>query len=593
MKKFALCTLIQVLSLALASAQTYTALDTTFGTGGEATTAAGVGDSIIYASQVMADGRIIVAGISTNGGNTDFALARYTVGGILDTTFNGNGGNPVITDFNGGNDQANSLVLQIDGKIVVAGFTATIPVAPASPVYSFAVARYNTDGSLDTTFGTGGQVDADAGAANSVLVDSNGKIVVVGGTTPIANPTFLNSTSLTNGSFKVVRYNTDGSSDATFNGGSVTTTITSLATSYYGCASSAALDASGKIVVAGSVSPNSGVNSYFAVARYTSTGILDATFGTGGMVLTSFTGYDTVKSVMIQTDGKIVVAGNTGNGYSSQIAIARYNTNGTLDTTFGTGGKVTTTIAGYDVANSVIQLDGVILVAGSSSNGSNSNFALACYNPNGSLNTNFTSTGTLTTDFFGSTDAVQSLAVLGSGEIVAAGYANNGTQNEFAVARYLVGGSLNPVNVTTPYSYNTSYGLLYNSTGNSVYNSTTNYVYTNTELGTLSFATSPTSTSEWAYSSWLTSWLWGNGYSNWLFSYDYGYMYLSGDGDNWYWSACIGWIYTGNFGGAVWSQRFGWVWANGDQTYFYSWYYGWLKNMGYGQVYSMTYGRNL
>ena len=172
-------------------------------------------------------------------------------------------------------------------------------------------------------------------------------------------------------------------------------------------------------------------------------GELDPSFGVAGRVMTSFTTSAFATSSAIQGDGKIVIAGYayTTNAYA--FALARYNTNGTLDTSFGAAGTITTAFGATALGNSVvIQSDGKILVAGQS-NDTNSDFALARYNSDGSLDTTFDGDGKLTTDFgtlFG--DFANSVAVQTDGKIVVAGIASGGGQSDFALARYNSDGSL-------------------------------------------------------------------------------------------------------------------------------------------------------
>ena len=227
--------------------------------------------------------------------------------GSLDSTF-GTGG--IVTTPIGNNDAyAYALGIQTDGRIVAAGYYAD------GSYYDFAVVRYNTNGSLDTTFGTGGRV-----------------------TTPIG--------------------------------------------SGYAGAYALGIQSDGRIVVAGYYADGS--NYDFALVRYNTDGSLDTTFGTGGIVTTPMgSGYDIAYALAIQSDGSILAAGSSYNGSNYDFALVRYNTNGSLDTTFGTGGRVTTPIgSGNAIANALgIQSDGRILAAGSFYNGSNDNFAVVSYLP--------------------------------------------------------------------------------------------------------------------------------------------------------------------------------------------------------------------
>ena len=292
-------------------------------------------------------------------------------------------------------------------------------------------------GELDLTFGTEGKVFTDFlnqdDIASGVVVQADGKIIVVGTTNGFASSTY---------DFAVARYNSDGSLDSTFGaGGKVTTDLSGTSDS----AHRVALQSDGKILVVGSTF---NMQSDFAVVRYNSDGGLDSTFGTGGKVSTDFAGFgDVANAVVIQTDGKIVVGGTAATSESSnniEYGLARYNTNGSLDTTFDTDGKVTTGIFGEDNINDLaLYPDGRILAAGYS----NDNFSLARYNSNGNLDTTFDTDGRVLTDFFGASypDKINAVAIRTDGKIVAAGWttvAINPPNSAFALARYNTDGSL-------------------------------------------------------------------------------------------------------------------------------------------------------
>jgi len=413
-------------------------LDTTFGTGGKVTTPIGASGDEAKSVVLQSDGKIVVAGHAHNGTNDDFAVARYNTDGVLDTTF-GTGG-IVTTPIGTSTDKANSVVLQSDGKIVVAGYAR---ISSTANTDDFAVARYTTAGVLDTTFG-----DIDSGAtrkgfvttpigtvneqAYSVVLQSDGKIVVAGYAR-------IGSTD----DFAVARYTTAGVLDTTFGDidsgatrkGFVTTDIGTSTDRAY----SVVLQSDGKIVVAGYA--HNGTNDDFAVARYTTAGVLDITFGTGGFVTTPIgTSTDRANSVVLQSDGKIVVAGTAYNGDNDDFAVARYTTAGVLDITFGTGGFVTTPIGtSNDRANSVVlQSDGKIMVAGYARIGSYDEFAVARYNTDGVLDITFGTDGKVTTSIGISDDRANSVVLQSDGKIVVAGSADNGSNNDIAVARYSI-----------------------------------------------------------------------------------------------------------------------------------------------------------
>jgi len=193
----------------------------------------------------------------------------------------------------------------------------------------------------------------------------------------------------------------------------------------------------GKLVVGGSTT-NLDETKDFALARYNGNGTLDTTFGTGGKVKTTFADIDYVAALALQSDGKIVAAGMTIVNFSPMFAVARYNSNGTLDPTFGTGGKVTTSFGGPTQAfAAAVQADGKIVVAGYAHLTNGWRFALARYNSNGTLDSTFGSGGKKTTAFGSPTTAqVNSITIQPDGKIVASGGATVDWQNTSALARF-------------------------------------------------------------------------------------------------------------------------------------------------------------
>ena len=398
-------------------------LDTSFGTGGTGTVTTPIGTSNDHANAVaiQPDGKIVAAGVSDNGSNIDFALVRYNTDGSLDTTFNNTTGK-VTTPIGADNDEAYAVAIQPDGKIVAAGYSDN------GSNLEFALARYNTNGNLDTTFNTTGKVTTTIGTddnvADAVAIQPDGKIVAAGW-----------SDNGSNAHFTLVRYDTNGSLDTSFGtGGKVTTPIGTDKD----VAIAVAIQPNGKIVAAG-YSDNGG-NWDFALVRYNIDGSLDASFGTGGKVTTPIgTGQDIAYAVAIQPDGRIVAAGNSLNGSNyDDFALARYNINGSLDATFNTTGRVTTPIGTYDdyAYDVAIQPDGKIVAAGYSYNGSNYVFALVRYNTDGNLDTSFGTGGRVVSPIGSGEDQALAVAIQPDGKIVAAGYSYNGSNDDFAVARY-------------------------------------------------------------------------------------------------------------------------------------------------------------
>ena len=396
-------------------------LDGDFDADGKVTTAKGSGKAVA----IQPDGKIIVAGFSEIDRDLDFAIVRYHIDGTLDNSFGVDG--IATLDSGNKNDVVSSVVIQPDGKILVAGVEGS---GSNSADVNFAIARYNTDGVLDISFSVDGIVTTDfAGEydeAYEVLVQSDGKIVAVG-------ISIMNSEA----HFAVVRYNTDGTLDHTFGvAGKVTTTK--------GSCKAVAIQPDGKIIVAGS--SNNETDSDFTVLRYNTDGSLDNSFSVDGIVTTDFeSGNDQGLSVVLQPDGRIVVAGRSEKiRFSSEyeFALVRYNTDGTLDNNFSVDGKVKTDIGVNfsDEAESVVlQPDGKILVAGTAGMEDNNlkykgAFAVVRYNSDGTLDNTFGPGGKVTT-LFGASARGMGCAIQPNGRIVVAGYA----ANNFAVARYLSG----------------------------------------------------------------------------------------------------------------------------------------------------------
>ena len=423
-------------------------LDTTFGESGKVVTSIGSGNSQALALGIQSGGKIVAAGRSFNstGNKNDFALVRYNAGGSLDTGFGTGGTGIVTTSIGSSNDQANALGIQYNGtpdfKIVVAGSSYN----SNSSKFDFALVRYNANGTLDTGFGTGGtgivttSIGNSYDYANALGIQPDGRIVVAGRS--------FNSNS-NKYDFALVRYNANGTLDTTFGtNGKVTTSIGSG--SVYDYAYALGIQPVGmsdvKIVVAGYSSNGSKYN--FALVMYNTDGSLDTGFGAAltGIVTTSIgSSYDAAHALGIQSDGtsdfKIVVAGSSANGSKYNFALVRYNKDGSLDTTFGNNGIVTTPIgSNFDAAYALgIQpADGSIVAAGYSGNGSNYDFALVKYNTNGSLDTGFGAGGIVTTPIGNDDDKAFALGIQpADGRIVVAGYSLIGSNDDFALVRYL------------------------------------------------------------------------------------------------------------------------------------------------------------
>ena len=391
-------------------------LDPTFSGDGKLTDWAGYATGVV----IQPDGKIVVAF------GPDFSVARYNPDGSRDVSFGDNG--RATTTFGSEYALAIGIAIQLDGKIVVAGY-----VCPCDDWgnAAFAVARFNPDGSLDLSFDGDGKVTTAIGGRTtgySVTVQPDNKIIVAGWSWEAAPPYVKDH-------FAVARYNPDGSLDTTFGGdGTVTTSICANCNDE---AFSVAVQPDGKIVAVGGGFDGTS-NSKFEAVRYNANGSLDTTFDSDGIVTTSFGVGQVANAVAIQGDGKIVFGGVVLGPSSPEFALARYNSNGSLDTTFDFDGKVTTPMGfGGGVSSIAIQSDEKIIAFGSSSGGFDGNyedFTIARYKHDGSLDSTYGNGGIASVDFDSTNEAPFGMALDNVGRSVVVGQSG---QN-IAIARLLV-----------------------------------------------------------------------------------------------------------------------------------------------------------
>jgi uncharacterized delta-60 repeat protein len=398
-------------------------LDRSFGRSGLVTTSFGAGSSAMgQAVALTRGGLIVVAGqLQTKSGASVMAVARYTSAGRLDRRF-GRGG-LVRTAFPG---QAMAFGVAVDakGRVVVAGSSSV----------GIAVARYTTSGRLDRSFGSNGKVTTafpglQAGGQAVVVMPDN-SIVVAGG---------AGKSDGSGQGFALARYRANGALDPSFGtGGRV---FTPFGTGDDTVAAHALALKNGKLVLAGLLdNPFSGGGA-FALARYVArTGRLDTSFSGDGKVSTVLGEEAGAQGVLVQPNGRIVAAGlaQVQPGQGDRFALTGYLTNGTLDSTFGNGGIVTTRLPGGDALGNAIaaQRDGRLVAVGQAylSGGNTSVFGTARYRSNGTLDASFGTRGIVTTGFGkGKTAAANAVVVQPNGRIVVAG----GNGSSFALARYV------------------------------------------------------------------------------------------------------------------------------------------------------------
>ena len=429
--------ILSVLITLLAAGQSLSAapgdLDSTFGAGGKVLTNTGAGAVTGRGLVIQPDGRIVVAGATDlNNPGSDFVVTRYNTNGTLDATFDGDG--KATTDFNNRSDAAFAVALQPDGRIVVVGVSGT-----NNTDKDFAIARYNTDGSLDSSFDGDGRAVTDFGNLNdeafSVAIAPTGKIVVAG------------TTSSRNGDFAVARYLTDGSLDATFDSDGLVTTD---AFCIGNCSNTVdrgrgvAIYPDGRIAVAGDAGTVGNAQLSFAAARYLDSGALDSSFNFGKAIqgTASCCSLAMATAMALQPDGKIVVVGGSsqfGNQETNGLAAVRFNTNGTGDFSW----RVNVTSLGnasinYKFNSVAIQPDGKIVATGNFG----ARFLVARYLPNGSADIFFGNNSIAITEMNSAANSGGAFAVgvQADGKIVAAGHQQSASGGEIAVARYLVDG---------------------------------------------------------------------------------------------------------------------------------------------------------
>ena len=393
-------------------------LDQSFGTSGKAVTFIAGGDSSddeAHSVAVQADGRLVVAGWSSDtSAHTALAVARFNPDGTLDNTF-GTGGT-VRVNIAGGDstkDMGFAAAIQPDGKIVVAGQSEDTTGGEA--YVSFALARFNQNGTLDNTFGTDGTVRAfiNGGGlideAYSIAILPDGRILAGG----LSYQTFsANGLLVALGpTMGLARFNSDGSPDKSFGvNGSIE--IPEIGVPLFDNAYSMAVQSDRKIVCAGgSIVDQTTDQIAFSVVRLDSNGTVDTSFGSLGVANAFIADGDSTEdmgySVAIQPDGKIVVAGSS-DGSSSPfadvaMAVARFDSNGAADNSFGTGGTVRITINGGD---SVYSSGYSVALQNDGKiviSGTSGGFAVARLNANGSMDNTFGVNGTAVADSF-STD---------------------------------------------------------------------------------------------------------------------------------------------------------------------------------------------
>jgi uncharacterized delta-60 repeat protein len=410
-------------------------LDGTFGIGGKKIESMVAGDDIIISTKLQSNGKIVVAGSLTYSPNGNIILSRFNIDGSLDNSFGING--KILTSLINEVPFNSSLKIQSDDKILI-----TASLFNSSSNFDFATSRYNSNGSIDTSFGINGTVTTDLGNltsdfANAIEIQSDNKIVVSG-------TTMINFQS----DFAVVRYLPNGILDTTFgNNGTFTCNIGSFNTTPTSNESSRCIKFSsdGKIYIGGSTNAQEILSDAynFAIIRLNNNGSLDNSFGVGGKVITDFSRNENFFKLDLTNDNKLIVSGSSQTYQqqqpaSNKTAIAKYQENGDLDISFGINGKLLLDVDGI-IYDFIIQPDNKILGCGYIFNNSTIlDFLLIKLKSDGGIDTDFNSIGYIRTDFNMDLDGANSLVIQTDGKIICGGASKNNTKYDFSLCRYNV-----------------------------------------------------------------------------------------------------------------------------------------------------------
>ncbi|MDI1256252.1 MAG: T9SS type A sorting domain-containing protein [Flavobacterium sp.] len=431
------------LTTSLAFSQSYQ-LDTSFGTDGKTVTEFDPNFDAITSIILYPDGKIL------GSVNLDYSIdgttniVRFNVDGSYDSTFGTNG--VVITSIINEVDYGHTIALQSDGKIVVSGSRS---INNNATNFNFAVARYNSDGTPDTTFGLTGLVQTDFNNnfdnGRAVAIQADGKIILAG------------ETQMSNADkqhFGVVRYNTDGSIDTSFG-------INGLVTAYFPVFGNSfsypvcvRVMPDDKILIGGG-----NITDYLgplydtdtAFLKLNSDGTPDVTFGTDGLMISGSPVYEAIYTFEMTANNKIIAAGYSLMGEGIAALVQKFDAAGNPDSGFGTDGLVQIlaheNITKDNITNISITPEGKIKTTGSSYNGSNYDVTLMQLNADGTLDNTFDADGIFTFDFANSDEYGNNAFGLPDGKVIFCGATNSGSSFNSFIARFLPE-NLAVVNVT-------------------------------------------------------------------------------------------------------------------------------------------------
>jgi len=399
-------------------------MDSSFGTDGKVLTSLGLDNysvtvGIDSADKIIVGGQVTIAPLpgETLEQSNDYGLIRLNADGTLDNTFGVEG--IVINDF-GGLERARSIFIDDSQRIVLGGDS----IVDKSDI---SIARFNSDGSLDTSFDGDGYVLTDfndsADPAMDITPGLNGKIVTAG------------FSSVTSGvyDFSVARYNSDGSLDTSFSSdGWQVTDLGNIDN-----ASGIAVTSTGKVVAVGRTGTNS--VSDIAIVQYNEDGSIDSSFSEDGIVILDLGGTDDrLRQVVVGKDDKPIVVGRSNVSGKNSLVLMKYNVDGSLDTSFSEDGIVIHSIAGINIQGYGVVLDkkSRIVIVGHTNLEGDNDFVVLRYNNNGTLDTTFANDGIQLVDFGGNDKGI-GISLDSKDRIVVVGKSDIEGVKDFAVARLI------------------------------------------------------------------------------------------------------------------------------------------------------------
>ncbi len=392
------------------------ALDQSFGTNGIVVETPSLFNDDVRAITVQDDGKFLIGGYIQNSFTSwDFGLIRFNDDGTKDLTFGNNG--TVITPIEN-QSEGNALAIQNDGKIVMCGASD----------WHINLARYSASGAIDNSLGQNGTIITDISGYYSELctaidIQNDGKILLAG---------YAQHNSNDNSYIVLLRYNVDGTLDNSFGTNGIV--VGTEGESY-----DMTVQDDGKIILCGTS------NSNLALWRYNADGSVDNSFGSNGLVLTPFGNSAIGKAMSIVDNNKILVGGHAHTGFlTNAFLLSQYNSDGTPDNTFGTNG-IANAIVGTSSQTKAMAItdNGSIFLAGAANNGAtSSNLALAKFESDGSLDLNFGDNGTVITQISSTTSQANDMAIHDNGRLLLAGHFYNTDNQDLVIARYFTGEGL-------------------------------------------------------------------------------------------------------------------------------------------------------